>query len=78
MKIDRLSFEEIPQLSAFDKAFQAEDERLKEFIAEVPRLEAFPKLISKKSKSYKLRSLLQTCLLKQYRYFMYKKKQSSI
>jgi bacillithiol biosynthesis cysteine-adding enzyme BshC len=66
MKIDRLSFEEIPQLSAFDKAFQAEDERLKEFIAELPRLEAFPRLISKKSKSYKHRSLLQTCLLKQY------------
>jgi bacillithiol biosynthesis cysteine-adding enzyme BshC len=66
MKIDRLSFEEIPQLSAFDKAFQAEDEQLRAFITALPRLDVFQNIISKKSKSYMHRSLLHACLLKQY------------
>ena len=66
IKIDRLNFEVIPQLSAFDKAFQAEDPRLYAFIEDLPRIDSFGDAIARKSVSYHHRTLLYNTLCKQY------------
>jgi bacillithiol biosynthesis cysteine-adding enzyme BshC len=74
MKIEKLNFSEIPQLSAFDKAFQAEDPRLRDFLSELPEIKSFEKVIQTKAASYKYRGLLCDVLNKQYQGIKYSEK----
>lgn len=74
MKIEKLNFSEIPQLSAFDKAFQAEDPRLRDFLSELPEIKSFEKVIQTKAASYKYRGLLCDVLNKQYQGIKYSDK----
>jgi bacillithiol biosynthesis cysteine-adding enzyme BshC len=67
MQIQALSFNDIPQLSAFDLAYQLEDSKLRPFYKYTPRLESFKELIANKDFSEEKRQLLIEVLENQYR-----------
>lgn len=66
MKIEKLNFEEIPQLSAFDKAYQSEDIKLSSFFEKLPYIDNFKEIIDKKAAQYRNRNILTDSLKRQY------------
>ena len=65
-KVTHLDFEEIPQLSTKDKAYQSLNEAYQGYFKYEPKIEAFSEVIEKKKKHKVDRSLLVSVLKKQY------------
>ena len=66
MKIEKLNFSNIPQLSPFDKAFQSGDPVLRPFFEHECNLEQFVEVIAKKNFPKENRVILGNALKKQY------------
>lgn len=67
MKTHQLKFQDIPQLSTMDIAYQTADPRLKPFYRQVPKLEAFGSMIQSRQFDQKKRDILVTQLKQQYK-----------
>ena len=65
-RIQKISFEDVPQLSERDKAYQRQDSRLSELITYDPILSSFDSVIEKRKKSHIDRNLLAKVLTEQY------------
>jgi len=66
MKITNLSFEKVNQFSDRDKAYQSNDQRLRNFYKYTPSIEAFPDVIKQKSNQEIDRGLLADTIRSTY------------
>lgn len=66
MRIKQISFDDIPQFSVFDKAFNKQDKRLSSFLNYPSELESFDKAIKTKKFGVEQRNILYKSLTSQY------------
>ena len=66
MNIEKIPFEDIPQLSKFDLAYQKSDVRLKNFYVHEPNFENFENIIGHKEFNSEIRKILADVLKNQY------------